>query len=148
MFTDMNLVFHDGKFYRRNPLIGDLPAEALARIGLGLDRLRQLQSAKFWEPQRRWRADPIENPDQLYDFFRRTIGNVVWGYLEMLHAITTMPNFLAARELASLMIDSHVNWFLMLMAREVWDKRSKVPLNSLAGKEVTVVSYAKHPRRR
>jgi hypothetical protein len=143
-FTHMRIVVHEGRFYRRNPLMADLPV-GMDRIKM--DSLHRLQSTDFWTPQRYWRADPIETPDELYAFFRKTIANVVWGYLELLHAITTMPNLPAARELANLMIDSHVNWFLMLMAREVWEKRATVRLNSLAGKEVKVVSYTKHGRR-
>ena len=140
-FTKMKLVYHEGRFYRRNPLIVDLPANRLARLGIDLNLLSQQPSAMFWEPEKHWISKRIENPDVLFEFFKKTILDVTHGYVTILHAITAMPTLEAAHELADLMVDYQVNWFLMLMARQVWDKRRKVQLRSLAGREISVIDY-------
>ena len=76
-FEDLDLIIHEGRFYRRNPLSGG-NARFHIKTGMGLhefgfDELREVRLENLWDPRdkkRLWKFGDrtiAENPKVLYD---------------------------------------------------------------------------------
>lgn len=146
-FEDLELIIHEGRFYRRNPLSGG-NARFHIKTGMGLhefgfDELREVRLENLWDSRdkkRLWKFGDrtiAEDPKVLYDSLLITLQLALTGYVNLLETVKEAPSFAAAGEAAKIMMTSEVSYFLMQLARDVWDHREEVSFDVLDGKELS-----------
>jgi len=160
-FVELGLVLHEGKSYRRNPLHG-LVVESKVSVGMRAETehprirltwppgprrsihdfrfLRQDRYTDLWSPRHAAPAEPesktVADSQELYFSFAFAVSLALRHYLSLLAILCDVESLATARELANILMDSEVARPLMELARDIWEHRNEVSLDSLGGREL------------
>jgi len=145
-FKKLELVIHEGRFYRKNPIYGmDEPGFTVVigdktqvfREEHVLSAMKAAGEIDQWNPKSypsSYSLGNLDNPKVLADSFHLLMYGTAGMYMSSLLNIVRAPNLAAAREIANIMFDDRVRRPLMGYARAVWEQRagSSKALDTLA----------------